>query len=104
MEKYILHLFQEGGCDYTIGCGHAIEEIEVEEEGDLKDKLKELITGWSRDYLDKATIYKVSQKEELNIDELFAEDDAEDMKIKEQEEVDRELRLLKKLRNKYPNA
>jgi hypothetical protein len=101
--KYLLELYQEGGCDYTIGCGYASHEFECNVYG-LREKVKEIIDEYSRDQISTATLYQVSHKEEINIDELFAIDDAaEEQRLKNIKEAE-EKRLLAELKAKYPDS
>ncbi len=43
--KYLLVMKQNGGCDYTIGCGIALEEIEVPRHGDIMSVAFEKLTA-----------------------------------------------------------
>ena len=103
MNKYVLHLFQEGGCDYTIGCGHSIIEFESDVYS-LRDKVKEIVDEYSRDYVDEITLYQISHQETIDIDELFAEDDAEELKRESEKMELEERKLLEELKKKYPGA
>jgi len=102
--KYIAHLFQEGGCDYTIGCGHAIREFEADNIEAAREEVKEIADEYSRDYINEITLYEIASEESIDIDDLFAEDDAaaavEAQAKKEKEEKE----LLQALKNKYPEA
>ena len=104
MVKYVLHLYQSGGCDYTIGCGHVIHEIEADSPYELRDKVKEKIEYYSRDYISKAILYQVVGKDEIHIGDLFAEDDAEEARIKREKKELEERKLLEELKKKYPDA
>ena len=103
MAKFLLHLFQEGGCDYTIGCGHSIIQFESDVHN-LRDKVKELVEGYSRDYIDEITLYQISHQETIDIDELFAEDDAAEARREQEKRELEERKLLEELRRKYPDA
>lgn len=103
MNKYILHLYQSDGCDYTIGCGHVIIEFESELSG-IMNKAKEIVEDYSRDDIDKITLYQISHKESIDINDLFREDDAEEERRGREEKELQEKKLLEELKKKYPNS
>jgi len=101
--KYLLELYQSGGCDYTIGCGYATHEFECSVY-DLKEKVKKIIDEYSRGEINSATLYQINHKEEINIDELFAIDDAAEEKRLKNIKEDEEKILLAELKKKYPDS
>ena len=105
MSKFLLHLYQGNGCDYTISCGETIKEFEANNELEIKEKLKEYIEYYSRESINKATLYEItSNYGEINIDSLFAQDDADDAAAVKAKEEEAEKEMLRKLQEKYPNT
>lgn len=102
--KYILHLYQSGGCDYTIGCGHAMHEIETDSAYELRDRVKEEIKYYSRDRISEATLYQVVHKEEIHIGDLFAEDDEAEARGEREKKELEEKKMLAELKKKYPDS
>lgn len=105
MAKFLLHLYQGNGCDYTISCGETTEEFEANNEKEIKENVKEKIEYYGRDNIDKVTLYEIiNNYGELNIKDLFAQDDAEEATSKKAEEEAKEKEILRKLKEKYPDA
>jgi len=105
MADFVLHLFQDGGCDYTIGCGHVIKEFSAFSENEMKEKVKGIITDYGRESIHEVKIYEITNnKGNLDIDALFAEDDEKKRNEAIKQEEDKERELLKKLKEKYPDA
>jgi len=72
--KFLASLFQSGGCDYTIGCGHKTELFEAINKEDAVQKAKELCaqyTGESR--LSGMTIYEVLWSDNIDVDAVYFE-------------------------------
>lgn len=105
MAKFLIHLYQGNGCDYTISCGETIYEFEAFSKEGIENEIKERIEYYGRDNISKVTFYEVTEnKAEINIDNLFAEDDAsEEQRINDAKEAE-EKRMLAELKKKYPDA
>lgn len=105
MAKFLLHLFQGNGCDYTISCGETIYEFEANSGDEIKRQVKERIEYYGRDEIATVTLYELTDnKSQLDIAQLFAEDDdAEARREREKKELE-ERRLLEELKKKYPDA
>lgn len=104
MANFLLHLYEGNGCDYTISCGETIREFEANSEKEIKEKVKEQIEYFGRERIQKATLYEItSNKEKLDIDDLFADDDAEEKAREEAIKVAKEIAQLEELKKKYPN-
>ena len=76
MKNYIAHIEQQGeGCDYTIGCGQAIIEIESENIDSAESLLKNIIKEeFSREReLEKVVLYEVSIKKNLDTSSIYSE-------------------------------
>jgi hypothetical protein len=43
--NYYAYLHQEGGCDYTIGCGNLLVKITAKDRAEAGEKLKQLIAS-----------------------------------------------------------
>ena len=105
MAKFLLHLFQDGGCDYTISCGEAIYEFEANSGDEIRRQIKERIEYYGRDEISSVTLYEITDnKSQIDIAQLFAEDDdAEARREREKKELE-ERKLLDELKKKYPDA
>ena len=102
--KYILHLYQGNGCDYTISCGETNREFECDNPMNLREKVKDIVDEYSRDQISSATLYKIAHEEKIDIEGLYAEDDAAEVqKAKDIKELE-EKRILAELKAKYPDA
>jgi hypothetical protein len=105
MAKFLTHLYQGNGCDYTISCGETIYEFEAFSKEGIENQIKERIEYYGRENIQKVTFYEITEnKAEINIYNLFASDDAKDAadaKVKEEAE---ERKILEDLKNKYPDA
>ena len=69
MQKFLVHYEGKGeGCDYTIGCNHAISFVEA---ADLNAAIKQVAddflaypdSSYDPDAIDKVTIYAVSREQ-----------------------------------------
>lgn len=102
--KYLLHLHEDGGCDYTIGCGNAIIELEVENPADLMKAIEEKLEDYGIDRIYSATVYPYTEKIEIDIDNIIAirESEAAEAEAAQVEKQERE--LLSKLKEKYENS
>ena len=100
--KYILHLYQGNGCDYTIVCGETIDDIEGNNKEEIDKAIKDKIEYYGRDLISKATLYTVIEKDIIDIDELFSNDDAEEEAMRKADEEAEERAQLEALKKKYP--
>jgi hypothetical protein len=105
MAKFLLHLFQEGGCDYTIGCGHSLERFEAFSGDEIGDNIRRIVTDYGRDEISSVTLYEINDNNsQIDIDKLFTDaDNAKAERERKQKELE-ERKLLEELRNKYPDA
>lgn len=62
--KYILVLRQDGGCDYTIGCGIKLVDLKSESQDDARvEAVAEIGDDWKADHeyaIQRATLLEVS--------------------------------------------
>ena len=100
MKKYLAYLEQDGGCDYTIGCGISKLIIEAEDIKEAKNKIEEILEESWLDLLDRCTLYEISDELKINVDEIYnkAQEREKDRKRKQEEKKDRKEyeRLVKK--------
>jgi len=69
MYKYILELYQEGGCDYTIGCGTVIVYLEADtSEEAFKETEKEIEDCGGEDFVNRASIFEVKGKVDFDFE------------------------------------
>ena len=75
MKKYKAYLKQDGeGCDYTIGCGQTLIDIEAENIKDAKIQLKEIIADeYNNDEcrLETVEIYEISWFIDFDIQHFY---------------------------------
>lgn len=103
--KYYAYLKQKGeGCDYTIGCGNTLIDIEAKNDDEARAKLSEII---KEEYIDDTTLSKVILlKGEIQFDlgkvysELRQERDTENSKRQHIKDMAEFERLKNKLKNK----
>jgi hypothetical protein len=103
--KYLAHLTQEEGCDYTIGCGIAIIELKSKTMEDAIQELRSLIKeSYSGErQLEKAIIYAVDYEIKLNLDLIYLQL-VDDNKMIEQQKLEiKEKEELERLKKKYEN-
>jgi len=101
--KFVIQLFQEGGCDYTIGCGQKNVKVDASSNVELDEKILETIEYYGRDNIDYVTVFKVDTELKIDIDELFAKKDEEIKAKKEAEKEAEERAQLIELQKKYPD-
>jgi hypothetical protein len=104
---FIAVLTQAGeGCDYTIGCGIKVIDLESENFNDAMEELTSLIQEeYTGDIsLSSAILYKVESKENMNLSEIYSKKEEaqnlrkdSELESKEREEYER---LSKKFGNK----
>lgn len=101
--KYKAYLYQEGGCDYTIGCGIRVIDIEASNIEEAHSKLKEEILenyNFSETRLAECELYEVNQVIICDVedwyDEFAKEKSERDQKLKEDIEYQNYLNLKSK--------
>lgn len=102
--KYIAILRQEGGCDYTIGCGVNVIHFEADHALDAGKKLKEIIRDQytaSENPLNSVVYYEVTGKYEADIARWYSAFEFEKIKALEDELQIKELAELERLLKKY---
>ena len=105
MAKFLLHLYQGNGCDYTISCGETIREFEAHSQEEIGNKVREQVEYFGREQIASATLYEITDnKGKLDIDLLFAADDAEDAADAKAQKEEEEREVLAELKNKYPDS
>ena len=105
---YKAHLQQAGkGCDYTIGCAQKIIDLDSDNWGSAQEELEQIINneygGSSEQRLQKATLFEISDHEDVNLEYMYEEE----LRIKEKDlnsNKTKELNELKRLQTKYPGA
>jgi len=108
---FIVYLEQDGGCDYTIGCGNkiialkslikkdAILEVKSLVAGDWDDEEERFMPYW--DEIDRATLYEISEKIILPVDDWIKENENFIKEFENAKKEEEEKQLLKKLKKKY---
>jgi len=102
---YKAYLIQDGqGCDYTIGCGQTIIELEALDMDEAKLKLIDIILEeYNHDEyrLESAELFEISEIYHIPIDDIYDENEREVQIILDQEEEKEELKEYERLRGKY---
>lgn len=101
MKTYKAYLFQEGGCDYTIGCGCKVVDIKATTMEEAKKEILEIIDYYSIDNLDSVEIYEISEVFEVDLDEIKNNIEKEEDNIKFMQKELEELKEFERLKNKY---
>lgn len=113
-EKYGVVLYQPGGCDYTIGCGLKVVPLDAETEEEAIKEAKSVAVGIP-DYEEQeeydmhgyhgesklSDALLISFVGYLPINEWYDEYEAEEKRLKDKEEEDKEKAELKRLKAKY---
>lgn len=95
MPQFLVHTQQNGGCDYTIGCGHRVDLITTESLGAAVEKVRQEWFGLrhetpsdpedefdgrytirSGDGIKKVTIYEIGAAVGMDVPGLFREVEA----------------------------
>jgi hypothetical protein len=96
------YLCQEGGCDYTIGCGNLLIQLSGETLPqaieDLKEKIKENYTGDRR--LSSVTIIK-GESVNVDVDSIYEKIESDKRKQTEAETEASERQQYERLKKKF---
>lgn len=96
--RFFLKEFQTGGCDYTIGCGTRVTEIEADTLEEAVEKASQEITTEGEGKIYSAVVFAVSEVHEINVQALADQRRAqkqEAAKIAKQEQERAEYERLK---------
>jgi hypothetical protein len=102
--KYIAILRQEGGCDYTIGCGINTVLFEAENVVQAAEKLQQIVKEtYNSDQfiLKSANFYQISGSYEVDLKVWYQQFSQEKESIVERELREAELAELERLKKKY---
>ena len=107
MSRYIAHLHQGAGCDYTIGCGHKIIHLNARNGGEAEAEIKALLIGDNAEYiideLESVTLYEVVGRAKINlaaIQQAYNDLEAQERRVRIEEAERSE---LMRLSQKYGN-
>lgn len=102
--KYLALLRQEGGCDYTIGCGINTVAFKAENVTEAAEKLRSIVEeNYSSNefILKSAHLYEVATKYEIDL-ALWYNEINNSRKIKEDRDIkDQELAEFERIKGKY---
>lgn len=75
MSKFIAYVKQGGGCDYTIGCGQAVLELESTTYNEAVEELRREIVDdcYNEDVIEIATLYEIASEHEMPIAEWYSD-------------------------------
>ena len=102
--KYIAILRQNGGCDYTIGCGVNTIQFEAENALEAGKKLKEIVResySGEESQLSSAVYYEVGASFEADMKRWYSEFEHEKKQAIDNALRDKELAELERLKKKY---
>ncbi len=87
MAKFIAELNQDGGCDYSIGCGIKIIALEAETWVEASNEAKDILREYRHDEhkLDSFTIYEVNETKSIPVNQIYDELDLEDQETRQAE-------------------
>lgn len=105
-KTYIAYLEQDGGCDYTIGCGKLVIDLAADNMEEAIEIIKEIIESdynYPEAKLSSCKIFEVLDISEINVDILYGElqEKKNQKRLKEKEEKERI--KYEELRKKYGN-
>lgn len=111
MTTYKAILRQEGGCDYSIGCGISIIDLTADTWNDaideLKDYLKENHSRYVEVRLENVTLLELTDSKEIDMERFYKEYDeeveAEKQKQKAIKKEKRDKREYERLKAKFEN-
>lgn len=104
MKKYIAHLSQGQGCDYTIGCGQVVIDIEANSFEEAQQKLEqEICENYSHmeTMLAYAKLYEVSNMLKINVPEIYDRLEADREKERKEEKEKKEREEFERLKAKF---
>lgn len=104
MSSFIAYLNQDGGCDYTIGCGKLLITIEADSLELAKIKLYEIIEkeyNFSEFYLSSAEIFEVSSSEKINVKQIYKELNEKEKARIERMALEKDLAEFERLKKKF---
>lgn len=106
MSRFILVLEQGGGCDYTIGCGTKVVELDATDGTMASLEAIEVIDYYGgfaphETRVAEATIYKVDDAVQLDLDGIRAGRKAEADKAKAKAKEKKERREFERLQKKF---
>lgn len=105
--KYLLVRRQSSGCDYTIGCGISITELQAKSLEDAKEEAVEEIGGYWKgtwDYsISSAEILVVEQRIDLasTLNQAAKRREAEKQELAKKETEEAERAEFERLKNKF---
>lgn len=101
---FLAYLMQSQGCDYTIGCGSLVIELESYKFDEAKNELIGIIkTNFSSDArrLNKAELLEVKNSMELDVDDIYKELEKEKEEFQKSEKEKSEKLEYERLKNKF---
>jgi hypothetical protein len=100
MKTYKAYFEQDGGCDYTIGCGFILIDLEATNWDAANEELTEKLGDYGS-YVNRATLLEISNELEIDVDDIRNAEE-EVRKEEERKETEKqEKKELERLLNKY---
>lgn len=101
---YKVYLKQDGGCDYTIGCGRKLITIEASDIGDAQQQLFEIIKNeysYDETFLESCEIFEVNNVMKIELDEWYKKIKDEENAIANKKREAKEYTEYLKLKSKF---
>lgn len=101
MKTYKAYFEQEGGCDYTIGCGYILVDLEAKTWDAAIDEITEKMEYYGIDNIDKATLFEINEELEIDVDDIKNVQE-EEKRLEKQKEIDeQEKQEFERLKQKF---
>lgn len=100
--SYFAYVHQEGGCDYTIGCGNLLLGLGAKTEEEAKEELKEVIKErFQGDYRIEEAMLFSGETIDFDLESVYNEIDEEKKAAKKQKEEQEEKAQYEALKKKF---
>lgn len=105
--KFIAILKQEGGCDYTIGCGIKVITIQAQDSNQAAQELKKTIKeeySSSEFKLSELMFFSVKDQYLIDLNHWYGQFEIEKAQELQKKIKEKELAELERLKKKYENS
>ena len=104
--SYVAVLTQEGGCDYTIGCGVKVKKLRATSLEAAMAEVESIIendygTGPGHHRIDGVTLYETTARSTVNIQAVYAQISAKQKAEEDAEKEEEERAEFERLSEKY---
>ena len=105
--KWAALLYQEGGCDYTIGCGRLWQFFNADSKDAALKRVREIRANYGSDRISEITLIKIAEDngkpcvEKIDLKSWDKEDEDETERLNQEEIEKKERSDLERLKEKY---